>query len=926
MPLGRQCVDHYRLLRRYNVFSHDEMVCNMAAKADTLDVVLASAVHHDMVLMIREEAELREKVKKMGVALSRVAKYDHLQDDDRQCICCRTTCYLSAVTCPCSPGVLACLHHVHDLCSCPISNYTLNYRFTLDELYPLMTAVKHRAELYDDWAFRVTHTLDAKLDKKKGLAVFRSLVSESESNVFPNNDLLFRLRLVTEDAEKCSSVAQQLLAGKRPTSNITTTPPQPPPLDHLLHLHHPTTTCGLSRVRCGRRKSPSLLTVEELRSFVRQLYNLPCSLAQAPLLKKLLNDIEDFQQHSEKVLSENVSSVTEIQSLLDVSFDFDVELPELPCLRVKLEQSRWLEGVGVRPSYSSLTLEAMRKLVDQGLGLAAHPTVDKAMARLQELLATSEYWEDKAASLLKASHPLPLETLSTAAVKSASVPAHLPNCLLLQESVRRAREWLQDAEELQAPGCAPTAAALSDAVLRGQDIQVHLEPLQRLEALLAEVQEWKESAVAMFLKKNDPSTLLEVLCPRSVGSPKRKTKEGNSSPQLGKKKPATPPESPVDIQRALSTCKDSSSAMEAMAALRADNESKLLPAADCMDLTVCVCQEAPMGAMLQCELCRDAFHSVCVRDLYDDGATAADRQPWLCPLCRRSEAPPMSEVLPLLAAVQQCCRGGRVRLPEADALHFLVERAVNWQHRARQNADELRLQEMQEGPGTPPTLTRWASGNNNNTATADGHAQELEELMVEGLLLPVSLPETQDLYRALMHRPRSSRPPAGCLSPPHDHASDCTKHVQFSDGQEKSLSWNDDEEGSTLSVSEKNAKRHLERGVGGVASGRRPRKNKKPHYKRQKMSRDKSLERRGASTSSSPRSDFSQSDGSDEEMAVCPAERCQQPEGDEVDWVQCDGRCNQWFHQACVGVTAELAEKEDYVCVGCALGDGPLGP
>lgn len=65
MPLGRQCVDHYRILHRYNVFSHDEMVCNMAAKANTLDVVLASAVHKDMVGMIREEKNLRENVKKM---------------------------------------------------------------------------------------------------------------------------------------------------------------------------------------------------------------------------------------------------------------------------------------------------------------------------------------------------------------------------------------------------------------------------------------------------------------------------------------------------------------------------------------------------------------------------------------------------------------------------------------------------------------------------------------------------------------------------------------------------------------------------------------------------------------------------------------------------------------------------------------------
>lgn len=65
MPLGRQCVDHYRMLHRYNVFSHDEMVCNMASKADTLDVVLASAVHKDMVAMIRDEGKMREKVKRM---------------------------------------------------------------------------------------------------------------------------------------------------------------------------------------------------------------------------------------------------------------------------------------------------------------------------------------------------------------------------------------------------------------------------------------------------------------------------------------------------------------------------------------------------------------------------------------------------------------------------------------------------------------------------------------------------------------------------------------------------------------------------------------------------------------------------------------------------------------------------------------------
>lgn len=39
------------------------------------------------------------------------------------------------------------------------------------------------------------------------------------------------------------------------------------------------------RYRCGSGKSCSQLTVEELSSFVRQLYNLSCSLPEAPKLK-----------------------------------------------------------------------------------------------------------------------------------------------------------------------------------------------------------------------------------------------------------------------------------------------------------------------------------------------------------------------------------------------------------------------------------------------------------------------------------------------------------------------------------------------------------------------------------------------------------------------------------------------------------------
>ncbi|XP_036388458.1 lysine-specific demethylase 5B-B isoform X1 [Megalops cyprinoides] len=927
MPLGRQCVDHYRLLHRYCVFSHDEMICKMAFKADSLDVVLASAVQKDMAIMIREEKTLRDKVRKMGVVCCEQAEYDLLQDDERQCAKCRTTCYLSAVTCPCSPGVLVCLHHIEDLCSCPVTNYTLNYRFTLDDLHPMMNAVKQRAESYDDWASKVTEILEAKLDKKRSLAVFRSLIEESETKTFPDNDLLRHLRLVTQDAEKCASVAQQLLNGKRQT-----------------------------RYRSGGGKSQNQLTVEELKSFVRQLYNLPCSLSQAPLLKDLLNRVEDFQQHSEKVLGEDTPSAAEIQGLLDASVEFDVELLEVPRLRERLEQARWLEGVEqANTQPASLSLDAMRRLIDQGVGLAPHRSVERAMARLQELLTVSEHWEDKARSLVKARPPHCLETLAAAVQEVESIPAYLPNCILLKDSVNRAKEWLEEAEALQLGSRIPVLDTLSDMVLRGRAIPVQLSPLSRLESLVSEVQAWKESAAKTFLMKNSPYSLLEVLCPRcevGTGAQKRKSKKAKDAVQYSKKK-TVKLDCLSDVERALSESKDSASAMatlaevrvkemEALSALRAANESKLLPTADCADLKVCVCQRAPAGAMLQCELCRDAFHSDCVPGPVEPRAAQA----WLCPLCQRSEKPALDKILPLLASLQRI----RVRLPEGDALRYMIERTVNWQHRARRvtssckwpglphrwasasHAPEASGKQAMHCPGTASCLTQeWNKTGPSQTAfyteqrciPLQGLSPELEELMVEGLLLQVSLPETQQLYHILLNG-LATQQTDGHASP---QGSDCDKHRQHN-SQGRSPPQNEDGVSSLKKEAvnggaDRKAKRRLEReGPEGECRDR----VKKPQKKKPKLKREKSRDSKAASASPSPSlpSDFSPSEDSEEDMALCPAERCQQPEGDEVDWVQCDGSCNQWFHQICVGVSAELAEKEDYICVSCTIKDGHM--
>uniref|UniRef100_A0A8C0HIH2 [histone H3]-trimethyl-L-lysine(4) demethylase n=1 Tax=Chelonoidis abingdonii TaxID=106734 RepID=A0A8C0HIH2_CHEAB len=921
LPLGRQCVEHYRLLNRYCVFSHDEMICKMASKADVLDVVVAATVQKDMAIMIEDEKALREAVLKLGVTDSERMAFEMLPDDERQCIKCKTTCFMSAVYCSCKPGLLVCLYHVEDLCSCPTYKYTLGYRYKLDDLYPMMNALKLRAESYNEWASKVNEALEAKMNHKRSLISFKALIEESEMRKFPDNDLLRHLRLVTQDADKCASVAQQLLNGKRQT-----------------------------RYRSGGGKSPNQLTVNELRLFVRQLYALPCVLSQTPLLKDLLNRVEAFQQHSQKLLSEEMPSAAELQELLNVSFEFDVDLPQLAELRIRLEQARWLEDVQQAClDQSSLTLDDMRRLIDSGVGLTPHSAVEKAMAKLQELLTVSEHWDDKARNLIKARPRQSVSSLAAAVKEIAEIPAYLPNGIALKDAVQKAKDWLQEVEALKTGGRVPVLDTLVELVARGRSIPVHLDYLPRLESLVADVQAWKECAANTFLTENSSYSLLEVLSPRcDIGTLglKRKQKKLKESVQNGKKR-GTRLESLCDLERALCESKETASAMaalgearlkemEALRSLRAANEGKVLSNEDDAEMKVCLCQKEPSAPMIQCELCRAVFHTSCI------SVPSIFQRPcvWLCPHCHRSEKPPLEKILPLLASLQRI----RVRLPEGDALRYMIERTVNWQHRAQQMLYSGNLKLIQDKIGSGLLYNRWqwttphhmsyfpnggpqiclAPGPQkiNLTLTVGKefskslYLSQLDELLMEAHLLQVSLPEIQELYQILFTKqnPVLQTEQRSAIGPTSEKNECCRGKRDGVGSVERKLKRRFEREGS---CGEKRAR---------VKKLRTPKKKKLKLNPSKDLSNSK-LERERERLFEVQRSSeshllpldmsFSEQEDSEDEDAICPAVNCLQPEGDEVDWVQCDGSCNQWFHQVCVGISPEMAEKEDYICISC---------
>lgn len=60
LNIGRGCIEHYRQLHRQCVFSHEELICKMAADPDSLDLPIAAATHEDMLYMVEEEKKYRK--------------------------------------------------------------------------------------------------------------------------------------------------------------------------------------------------------------------------------------------------------------------------------------------------------------------------------------------------------------------------------------------------------------------------------------------------------------------------------------------------------------------------------------------------------------------------------------------------------------------------------------------------------------------------------------------------------------------------------------------------------------------------------------------------------------------------------------------------------------------------------------------------
>uniref|UniRef100_A0A8C1Q3V1 [histone H3]-trimethyl-L-lysine(4) demethylase n=1 Tax=Cyprinus carpio TaxID=7962 RepID=A0A8C1Q3V1_CYPCA len=699
LPTGRSCIEHYRRLRRYCVFSHEELTCKMAACPEKLDLNLAAATHREMFIIVQEERKLRKSLLERGIKEAEREAFELLPDDERQCDKCKTTCFLSALACSNCQERLVCLYHAQDLCSCPSEKLYLRYRYTLDELLAMLHRLKVRAESFDSWANRVKEALEQEEGNKIDIKDLEVLKGEAADKKFPSNELLQRLNTVLVDIHKCESSSTELLSNSQ-----------------------------------SRRMS-----LEELRTLVETMQNLPCVIKQ-------LEEVQVRRRENRpKIFGQWLESPTtvpsfpgEIQALLEEGASLPVAAPACELLSGLQEQGRWLGEVRrtLGPEGSEVTLAVLRNLMESGCNVPQSVSVETAMAELQELLTIAERWEEKAQICLEDRQKHHLSTLEAIVNEAQLIPVQLPNILSLQACLSRARAWVTDLEEIQNGEHYPCLDDLEGLVAIGRDLPVNMEELKQLELQVASAHSWREKASKTFLKKNSQHSLLEVLCPCVEKSKKREenslgTEEDSDVNVLGLT--AQDLRDPGAIVMAFK--EGERQEKEALLRLQQVNLTKPGNGGSAPSLTssqsVCVCNDPPRPFLHRCHLCKDWFHGGCVPFPSLLGSSELQKLP--------------------------------VRLPEGEALQCLTERAINWQGRAKQALETPEVQRalerlQQERVESLLSLVPCLKGPVIELTTST--RTQLEELQLEVDLLEVTLDQTHSIHRILQ---AASQPPHDAL-------------------------------------------------------------------------------------------------------------------------------------------------------------------
>lgn len=471
LPDAKESVVRYKQHAKAPVFSHNELLITITLYSDTIKTAIW--LLDSLKEMVAEETERRQNIRAALPGIAETLVEEDVPEEQYQCFVCKGFCYLSQMTCSCTPHV-ACLDHYDMLCQCPGTKRTLRKRFSEIHLDEILSTVASRAYVPSQWQERLQDVLD---NPRPPIKRLQQLVADGDRVPHKLEGLDDLREFVTRAnawLERASAITTRKNVSRRRKGRQSEATPEDDGVDRS-----PAAINGL------------LVEAERLG------FDAP-EIAQ---LTEMVSSTENFQKEAAAILSKSDDELDHDQcrTALILGQSLNVELPEVAQISKIVSRLQWYHKVEEEVDDRMLQYSDIVKLLEEAEEYDV-PSDHHGVVELRKREETGRIWKEKAEALL-ASPDISVDKISELIDVQDLTPIAGDLMRQLENIQKTVQNWESVAKlQLSPAGTIVGATRLCKQVkaAHGPLRRIHIPEVEKLQAELEFNAKWSEGLADLF--------------------------------------------------------------------------------------------------------------------------------------------------------------------------------------------------------------------------------------------------------------------------------------------------------------------------------------------------------------------------------------------------------------------------------------------
>ncbi|KAI9020860.1 PLU-1-like protein-domain-containing protein [Phycomyces nitens] len=603
VDLGLECVQRYKEYRRQPCFSHDELLVNVAEHDKSVET--AKWLRKAIVAMKNREISERDALRAQQPGLEEIIDTrPQVTDNESQCVYCHCYSYLSHVSCSCTDNIV-CLEHYDELCACDVSKKSLCLRFTDEQLVKISQRSPDVTKASLEWSLKYKTIKNGPPPTLKAL---RSLLNEGEKVSAPEDEL-------EEIRDTIPKIVDWIDQAKR----------------YAIRKHH----------NRRRDSGPTRFDGErfqQIKQLCKDASEMHFDAPEVHAIRKTLKILNDFRDHALGVLeSDNKSGSLDVcREVYEIGTGMNADIPEMARLEIAIKQHMWRKGAptSIKNHFSDIT-RSLAEAKEYKI-----PVDDHIYQTLLGLKLEGERWaaqydvitDAKSASL---DH---YRNLLEASAKVPTIPDTLYNVKEVVKAGTEATEIIRLAikHSTGRQEDKPSTADLARIVQALQWLPIKIDDSHHINSQKEQADNWIRQAEAVFDETSQQTLsqksaldirLMSVLTNLiNITEPKDSISTAFIASFGGNGRGAST--GPLKKARLLNSSADQ----------------------------YCICRKAESGLMIECDICHEWYHGLCVKVTRRE----ARAQTYVCPICDGSQTIPRSSKRPSLEECEQLVEDAKI--------------------------------------------------------------------------------------------------------------------------------------------------------------------------------------------------------------------------------------------------------------------------